>query len=73
MRQREMKFHVLTDEYTKVVYNVTQTAAENAARHALKRMPDGASVLIAYTQGEFASNKPLYVHARYTRLQHYVA
>ena len=68
-----MKFHVLTDDYEVVVKNVSQTAAENAAKHTLKRMPTGADVLICYTQGEFATDKPLYVHARYTRLQHYVA
>lgn len=73
MRTREMKFHVLSDEYARLSVNQTQTAAENAAKHLLKRMPEGASVLIAYTKGEFATDKPLYVHERRTKLQNYVA
>jgi hypothetical protein len=67
-----MRFHVLTDDYSPVTKNVTQAYAENCARHALKRMPAGSDVLICYTKGEFATDKPLYLHARYTRLAHFV-
>jgi len=73
MRTREMKWHVFDDQYGVLAENQTQTAAENSAKHLLKRLPIGASVLIAYTKGEFTLSKPLYVHERRTKLNNYVA
>ena len=72
MRQREMKFHVVTDAYAEVAKNLTLTAAVNAVKWEMDRIALGASLLIVYTKGEFDVEKPLYLHSKTTKLNNYV-